>query len=414
LVGLAPSLLTVLAATLPMAALAATLTPGGDLPDLQAVVDAAAPGDVVLVPPGEWKGPLHVDIPLTLRGAGGHLTGDDEGTVLFVEAPHVVIENLHITGSGEDLSADDSCLRVEPAGAGVVVRDNVFTECAFGIWLHEVHEGAVERNHVEGKPLAHPTNRGNGIHLFDSKSLMIRGNYTARARDGIYISATEESLIVDNVAEYQRYGVHYMYSYDNTLRGNISRHNKNGYALMESKRLHVVRNVAEFNEHHGLLFRDAEHCLIEHNRLERNGEGLFFFSSVENIIVDNRVAHNEVGAKIWAGSKRNEISRNNFIGNRKQVMYVSTQDQHWGQGRDGNYWSDYFGWDQDGDGVGDRPYRLDSFTSNLTYRFPAAVLLMRSPSLEMLGHLQRRLPVFRVPTVIDHSPLAAPRSGRAL
>ncbi len=393
---------------LPLSGMGATLRPGGPLPTLQAAVAAAEPGDVVVVPPGAWMGPLHLDRPITLRGEGGHITGGGGGTVIFVEAPGVVVESVHITGSGEDLSGPDSCLYVAPEGVDVVIRANEFTDCAFGVWLHEVHGGAVLDNYVEGKPKAHPTNRGNGIHLFDGKDLTIAGNYVAYARDGIYISATEESLIEANVTEHQRYGVHYMYSNDNTLRANISRHNRNGYALMESKRLHVVGNVAEDNESHGLLFRDAERCVIVGNILERNGEGLFFFSSVENTIVGNRVAHNEVGAKIWAGSKRNEVSGNAFIGNRKQVLYISTEDQSWGRTKVGNYWSDYFGWDQDGDGVGDRPYRLDSFTANLTFRFPAATLLMRSPSLEMLGHLQRRLPVFRVPTVIDHAPLVQP------
>ena len=77
----------------------------------------------------------------------------------------------------------------------------------------------------------------------------------------------------------------------------------------------------------------------------------------------------------------------------------------WGErGGEGNYWSDYLGWDQDGDGRGDRPYRVDSFHASLLYRYPSAALLLRSPALELLGRLQERLPTLRVPTIREEHP----------
>jgi nitrous oxidase accessory protein len=140
---------------------------------------------------------------------------------------------------------------------------------------------------------------------------------------------------------------------------------------------------------------------------------LFFYSSTENQIVDNDVIGNAVGVKIWAGSKRNEVRRNRFVGNRRQVFYVSTEDLVWAREGQGNRWGDYLGWDADSDGIGERPYRVDSFQSNLIYRYPAAALLLRSPSLELLTLLERRLPLMRVPTVIDKHPLVTAHAGTA-
>ena len=132
---------------------------------------------------------------------------------------------------------------------------------------------------------------------------------------------------------------------------------------------------------------------------------MFFFSSTENQIENNRVLHNEVGAKIWAGSLRNTVEGNVFVGNRLQVQYVSNHDLVWGTGARGNFWGDYLGWDQNGDGIGDRPYRVDSFTTQLLGRYPSAALLMQSPALELLSHLAEQLPLLRVATVIDEKPL---------
>ena len=134
---------------------------------------------------------------------------------------------------------------------------------------------------------------------------------------------------------------------------------------------------------------------------------MFFYSSTENVIEDNVLLDNQMGLKVWAGTRRNRIEGNVIRGNREQVFYVGAEDQHWGEEGRGNYWGDYLGWDQDGDGVGDRPHRVDSFTAGLLYRYPSAALLLRSPALETLAHLADRLPMLRTPTIVDVAPMFA-------
>lgn len=382
---------------------AALLRVGTDAATVQATVDLATEGDTVEVPAGVWTGAVKVTKRLTLRG-DGVLDGGGEGSTLTVDAPAVVIEGLTIRHSGTDLRGPDSCIYVSKLATGSIIKGNRLSDCGFGIWTHEVADAQLLENTIVGDEVSHRSNRGNGINLFDSKGLVVARNVITGGRDGIYVSATEDSLIEGNHMERTRYGIHYMYSWDNTVRGNVCHHNGSGYALMGSQRLIVTHNVATHNEDHGLLFRDIQKCEIRENRLEHNGEGMFFYSSTENFIVDNRVADNEVGAKIWAGSKRNRVTGNSFVGNRRQIFYVSTEDLEWGVDEPGNRWGDYLGWDQDGDGIGDRPYRVDSFTTNLLHRYPSASLLIRSPALELLTHMEGRMPVLRVPTVIDRRP----------
>lgn len=401
-----PILLTVGLVAGASPASADVLRVGRDGESIAAVLSRAADGDVVEVPPGVYRETgLRVERRVTLRGIGGVIDGGGVGTVLVVDAPGAIVEDLEVRGSGSDLGAPHCCIYTTPNATGARVRRNRLEDCAFGIWVHETDGVVVEGNHVEGRASARVADRGNGIHLFDGQNLVVRGNEVYRSRDGIYVSATEDSLIADNRVEHQRFGVHYMYSHRNTVRGNVARHNTVGLALMESRELHVERNVAEDNERDGLLFRGAQYCRILDNDLSRNGHGLFFYSSTENEIVGNRVVHNRIGAKIWAGSLRNRISGNQFIGNEQQVFFVGSQDLVWGDGQPGNVWSDYLGWDQDGDGIGDREHRMGGFTANMVYRYPSAALLMRSPALELLAHLAGRMAILRVPTVVDRSPL---------
>ncbi len=373
--------------------------------ELIAVLSNCENGDEIVLEKRVFIGNFRVTNSITITGKGSILDGDGQGTVLTLDAPNIVVNGIQVRNSGTDLSGPDCGIYLSPAAAGSRISSNLIEHCAFGIWVHECQSVTIENNRVMGIKTGHTSNRGNGIQLFDSTKVTARGNTVRDGRDGIYISATEDSLIENNHIEGARYGIHYMYSYSNTVRGNICRNNGNGYALMESKHLIVENNLSENNKGQGLQFRDAQYCTIRNNRLIGNAEGLFFYSSTNNKILDNLVKNNKVGVKIWAGSLRNQVEGNRFIGNSQQVFYVGTTEIEWGSDKRGNYWSDYLGWDQDGDGIGDRPYRVNSFHARLLYRFPAAALLMNSPSLETLSLLERRLPVLRTPTITDRKPL---------
>ncbi|MEZ4234115.1 MAG: nitrous oxide reductase family maturation protein NosD [Polyangiaceae bacterium] len=391
----------------PTAATGKTWVAGKDASTIQACVDRAETGDVVEVPSGIWRERVTVAKSIALKGRGGILDGGGEGTVLRIRAAKVQVLDLNVRGSGTDLGAPDACIFVEKSASAARVEGNTLGSCAFGIWINETDGAQLIANHIVGSQSGHRSNRGNGIQLFNGSHLVIRGNAISGGRDGIYVSAVEDSLIEANTFEDCRYGVHYMYSYRNTLRANVGRRNTSGYALMGSQYIKAIDNIAVDNEERGILLRDVEHCTVRGNKLARNGMGFFIYSSTRNDISDNWVAYNDVGVKLWAGSLRNQVSGNAFVANRTQVFYVSSEDLVLGEAGTGNYWSDYTGWDQDNDGVGDRPYRLDSFTTNLIHRFPAASALLRSPTLELLSHLEQRMPVFRVPTLIDKSPLVA-------
>ena len=376
-----------------------------DRGNLQAILDRATPGDVIELGPGQYEGPIRIEKPLTLRGHGGVIDGGGLGTPLVIVAPGVRVEDLVVKQSGKDIGAPDACIFVEASATGAVVRNNTLRDCAFGIWVHETDGALIEGNHIWGRKEVRVADRGNGIHLFNASHLVIRDNEVHDVRDGIYVSATENSLIEANLAEHVRFGVHYMYSHDNVLRDNVMNNNTLGIALMESHNLIVEGNRASGNRREGLLFRDLRDSVIRHNVLARNGSGMFFYSSTGNTIEDNVLLDNEIGLKIWAGTRRNHLEGNVIRGNREQVFYVGAEDQIWGESGRGNYWADYLGWDQDGDGIGDRPHRVDSFTAGLLYRYPSAILLLRSPALEILSHMMDRLPMLRTPTIVDQSPL---------
>lgn len=375
---------------------------------LASVVARARDGDVVEVPPGVWHGNLRIASSITLRGAGGVVDGEGRGQVIAVVAPRVILQGLHVRASGSDLGRPDACIWTGPTAERVHIENNHLTDCAFGIYVQESDHAKVIGNDVTGRAHVREADRGNGIHFHDASFVEIRANRIRGSRDGLFIGATDDSLIEGNVIERTRYGVHYMWSHRNRIRRNVVRDSLAGYALMQSHHLRVEHNVATGNRRAGLLLRDGQDCVVADNLLVDNGQGLFVYNSLRERLERNTVAHNDVGAKLWGALMVEDVfAGNDFVGNARQISYVGRRDLVWGREHSGNYYSDYVGWDQDHDGIGDRPYRVDGWSSALVERHPVGVLLLRSPALELLSHLEQRLPVLRTFTVID----VAPRMG---
>lgn len=388
---------------------AEVLRPVAGSETLGMTVARARPGDVVEVPPGTWTGNVVIGEGVTLRGAGGVVDGGGEGTAVRLDGPRAVVEGVTIRNSGRDVGkATNACVYVAKTATGAVVRRTHLADCGFGIWLNETTGATVTENRIVGSTQGDRVNRGNGIQLYAVSEIVVSRNVITDGSDGIYVAATSRALFDGNILLGTRIGLHYMWSHGNVVYRNVVSGSTTAFALMQSKRLTVMNNVAQDNVEKGILFRDALSCNIISNVLERNAEGMFFYSSVDNVIADNILRDNGVGMKVWAGSWRNSVTGNQFIGNRTPVMFADSKDLVWAAEGPGNYWSDYVGWDQDADGLGDRPYRVDSFTNHLIFQYPSAVLLLRSPALELLSHVEQAMPVLRTPTIVDKHPLVAP------
>ncbi|MFQ5789783.1 MAG: NosD domain-containing protein, partial [Acidobacteriota bacterium] len=110
------------------------------------------------------------------------------------------------------------------------------------------------------------------------------------------------------------------------------------------------------------------------------------------------------GMHYWGGSEDNEVGDNAFIANQIQIKFVAARDQSW----QGNFWSDYGGWDVDGDERGDVPYRSNTLVDALLWKYPLAKLLLTSPAFQALALAERQFPVITVPKVVDRLPWMSP------
>src|SRR5690606_24393270 len=100
-----------------------------------------------------------------------------------------------------------------------------------------------------------------------------------------------------------------------------------------------------------------------------------------------------------------KVSGNAFVNNQQQVKYVATRLQEWSVEGEGNFWSDYLGWDRNGNGIGDVAYEPNDNIDRLLWTYPEVRLLMHSPAIQLLRWVQEAFPVVKSPGVKDSYPL---------
>ena len=375
---------------------------------IQPVIDRAAAGDVVQLQPGQHRGNLVIAKPLTLQGVqrptlSGGLTGD----TIRIQSPDVTIEGLIVRDSGDSLLDQNAGIYVSPGSHRAVIRRCDLVYNLFGLWIEKANDVLVERNLIVGKRDYASSQRGNGVQLYNTEGARILGNEISFVRDALYVDVSHHALFRGNRLHHSRYGTHYMNSYHNVWEYNDTYFNTGGLALMEVRDQVVRHNRAWGNTDHGIMLRTLQDSVIEDNVVAGNGRGFFIYDVEYVRLSGNLVLANQVGVHLSAGSTRNKVDGNDFIGNREQVRYVGARDEPWGGAR-GNYWSNYLGWDRDGDGRGDVRYEANDVVDRLLWRYPMARLLMASPAVQALRMVAQQFPVLRVPSVVDARPRMAP------
>ena len=386
--------------------------------DLQAAIDSAHNGDILRLSAGIYQGNFIVTNEITIDGKNeAIIDAQGQGHGIELQASNVVIKNLTIHNWGHDLTNQNSGIYLDQAHHHITIENNQLNGDGFGIWLQKGHHFDVLDNHISGNPKLRSADRGNGIQLSMVQDAYVEGNQIEHTRDGLYIISSENNLLENNTMRHLRFGVHYMYSHHNSVINNYTYDTRAGYALMNSRHLEVTGNHAYDSREYGFLLNFITQSNISHNYLSkvwtrdqdralgREGKGLFVYNSGYNTINYNVVESAEIGIHLTAGSEQTKMSGNSFINNPTQVKYVSNSAQEWSQNGQGNYWSNYLGWDLNNDARGDTAFEPNDGIDKILWQYPEAKILMHSPTVLMLRWIQTQFPVLKPPGVKDSYPL---------
>ena len=366
------------------------------LKPFQDLVDAAPTGSVLNVPAGIYAGPVVLDKPLTIEGAGKvTIDAGDRGTVFSMQTNGAILRGIHLTGSGDSHDTDDSCLDVR--GHHNRIEKLVIDNCLFGIDLKQSNDNVVIGNKVRSKP-ADVGVRGDGLRLWYSHRNLLEGNEISDSRDMVaWYSNT--NTYRRNVGTRSRYSIHFMFAKDNIVEDNRFIDNAVGVYFMYTEG-GVLRNnlISHATGATGMAigFKEASNTLIEGNEIiycaVGIGSDLSPFQPDSKIwIKNNRFAYNGIAIQFTSELGGNVVTDNVFEGNLTNVVQS-------GRGKAGlnewygNYWDDYTGFDRNGDGVGDTPYELYAYADQIWIEMPTARFFKTAPVMELLDFLERLAP----------------------
>ena len=293
---------------------------------IQDAVDAANPGDTVVVRDGIYSENVVVNKSLIIKsvnGAGKTIvqTANSDDPVFEVTADHVEISGFTTKNTIEEYG---------------------------GIHLLNANYCNISSNKILGKQLTgFYTVISRGIYLTDSSNNNIVKNKLVRHLRGIFLDSSSHNNIIENEILNNEYGIRLEKSNSNKITGN---------------KISI--------DYFGVFLPD----------------GIYLKHSANNNITENDLSNNYLGIVIWDHSDNNRVYLNNFVENKWNNTYSDSDSTNiWNSPESiaytyndntytnylGNYWDDYSDIDADGNGIWDNPYTIDGDEDNysLTERF---------------------------------------------
>jgi parallel beta-helix repeat protein len=295
-------------------ALAKTIEVPKDYQTIQAAINAAQPGDLILIAPGIYKENLTIRKSIELRGADAGVIVDgsrarNTPTILIQRTRDVVIQNLEITGGRRGIQVERS--------RDVIIKNNLIQKNRRqGILVTDNSQGTqIIENKIFDTAPDEGNVLGNGIILNGDKNAQVLKNFIARsAWSGLRLLSAVAHIEGNTFEENQYYGMEIWPNWvdspdvpsqatvlDNTLKGNVragifiteesiaviennqildtARDKDNQYGhgvwVADGAQVSLTGNVVAGSQGHG-LFIESGRVALKANRITASGRGGIF------------------------------------------------------------------------------------------------------------------------------------------
>jgi nitrous oxidase accessory protein len=373
---------------------------------LRSAVEAAQPGDTILLKKGVYKeGNIVINKSIFLIGENNPvLHGEDKHEILTVSGEAILIKGITFQNSGYSSMNDYASIKLIDA-KNVLIADNTITNAYFAIHVSNAEACSILNNRISGLTKTEQTS-GNGIHLWKCNNVQIKGNDVQGHRDGIYFEFVTNSTIEGNNSHNNiRYGLHFMFSNNDSYIDNVFTDNGAGVAVMYSHHVLMQGNRFVHNwgpNSYGILLKEISDAEISLNHFDENTVGILMESTNRIIVQKNEFQNNGWALRISASCNDNTITLNNFSAN---TFDVGTNGTLTLNKFIQNYWDKADGYDLNKDGLADVPYHPVSMYSMVIEQNPNSVILMRSFMVMLLDKAEKAIPSLIPETMVDEQPV---------
>lgn len=295
---------------------------------IQDGIDNAEKGDMVFVMNGSYTEDLYVNKAV-------ELSGENKANVLLSSSSHstihVKVNNITIRGfsiingnsAGIYMDGIDYC----------TITDNIIMGNQYGIQLFSLGDDYNQFHTITDNLLS-----GNNFNLM--------------------MMYSHHNQIHNNIIEQSTYGIFSIASSDNSYKDNELHDNIVSFKMQTGSNNSILTYNTITDSTIGINCIDSHGNSIIHNTVIENTYGISLEDSNGNFIVSNTLLNNSVNGIRLHNCGDSILYYNNLIGNNVQAFDdgINVWDNSYPDG--GNYWDDYTGVDENGDGIGDTAYEI--------------------------------------------------------
>lgn len=367
----------------------------GNYTCIQDAIDNAHDEDIIEVYSGTYIENVVIDKQLTIAGIAEELgSGDDigkpiidgggKGDVVSLTSSYVKFSGFKVTNCGDkDINA---CIEINSDG-NLITNNSMPSSSAYGISIAKSTRNTISYNDIAN-------NRFGGIFItqYSPNNKFVNNCFS---NNGILIYPWEGTPFYGNTLLIENNTVNGkpLYFFKNMGNGTVPL--DAGQVILANCTNFEIKNLNLSNTDMGILLWSSSNNYVTKNELYSNSqEGISLIQSSNNEISRNNISENWAGITILFNSSSNNIHENNITSNGgtlylKYVLWQagivlnfdSTDNliyanniidngylfnvwdhcggNHWDNGTHGNYYSDnWYGIDDNEDGISDRPYYI--------------------------------------------------------
>jgi F-box protein 11 len=301
----------------------------GDFATVGQAIDAARPGDRILVRPGLYEEGLIVDKPLEILGDGPvsdiEIRARGAHTVLF-KATMGRIANLTLRQAGGegtwfgvditqgrldlegcDISSQNSaCVAIHDRADPLLRRNQIHDGQQTGVLVYDDGQGTLEDNEITG-------NRYAGVEIKTGGDPTLRRNQIHDGQQtGVLVHSDGRGTLEDNEITGNKYaGVETGTGGDPTLRRNQIHDGQQGGVFVHSDgRGTLEDNEITCNKYAGVLIRTGGDPTLRRNKINRNGlQAVRIYEGGRGTLEDNDLTGNVLGAWSIATDSQANVAR---------------------------------------------------------------------------------------------------------